>query len=309
MIKHWIQLARPRTFPLAVASIICGTSMAYAQLERFTVKQWGIFALTLFVALNLQILSNMANDYGDGTKGTDTHRDATSPQRLTAHGHISITSLKRAIIIWALFTFGCGMGLLWLGFDDLTDFLWFLAFGISAIIAAMAYTMGKRPYGYRAMGEVAVLIFFGWMGVLGSTYLQLHYLHLSMILPATGCGLLAAAALYVNNMRDRPSDQQAGKITLAVLLGLERMYHGYVALVTIAIACHVLYALMQQRLTAWLWLLAMPWVIRHIQAIKASKHKPNRHLAIGQELKPIIFITLMINLLFAISQAQKTEFF
>lgn len=192
MIKHWLQLARPRTFPLAVASIVCGTSMAYAEFEQFTAKQWGIFALTLLVALNLQILSNMANDYGDGIKGTDAHRYASSPQRLTAHGQIATTTLKRVIIAWAWFTFGCGVGLIWLGFDNLTDFLLFLAFGVLAILAAMAYTMGKRPYGYRAMGEMAVLVFFGWLGVLGSAYLQLGAIRSSMWLPATGCGLLCA---------------------------------------------------------------------------------------------------------------------
>ncbi|WP_227428787.1 1,4-dihydroxy-2-naphthoate octaprenyltransferase [Psychrobacter sp. I-STPA6b] len=294
---NFIQATRPRTFMLAVASIICGNALAYHQLAGFDLHHWGIFLLSLWVALALQILSNLANDYGDGIKGTDDLRATDSPQRLTAQGQLDPKRLKRWIIIWAWLTFFSGVGLIYWAFDSISDLLLFLGFGIVAIFAAMAYTMGKRPYGYRAMGEVAVLIFFGWLAVLGSCYLQTQRFaiptDLPQLLPATGCGLLASCVLYLNNMRDIDSDKQAGKITVAVLLGKEQMRKGYFALLAVAILLYVV-ASYYYGLASLLWLLTLPLIIRHIKYIQQVPQK------IGTQLPKIVLLTFFINLLFAL---------
>lgn len=312
--KALLQATRPRTFPLAIASIICGNGLALSQLASSSSINGHnilVFALTLWVALALQILSNLANDYGDGVKGTDSFRDANSPERMTAQGLLQPNQFKRLIFGWALITFISGVVLIAIGFDNLRDFLVFLSFGIVAIIAAMAYTMGKRPYGYRAMGEVAVLIFFGWLAVLGSAYLQTGQFQLSHLLPATGCGGLAACVLFVNNMRDIYSDKQAGKITLAVLLGSKMMRIGYTLLLALSILCYLLYGVVYN-LFSLLWVLALPLIVKHLAVIYSAKpivasdssmgcdNSVVDTVLVGSQLKVIVKLTLIINLLFVL---------
>lgn len=307
--KALLQATRPRTFPLAIASIICGNGLALSQLASSSSINGHnilVFALTLWVALALQILSNLANDYGDGVKGTDSFRDANSPERMTAQGLLQPNQFKRLIFGWALITFISGVVLIAIGFDNLRDFLVFLSFGVVAIIAAMAYTMGKRPYGYRAMGELAVLIFFGWLAVLGSAYLQTGQFQLSHLLPATGCGGLAACVLFVNNMRDIYSDKQASKITLAVLLGDRQMQTGYYLLITLSLLCYVAYALIYNPYSG-LWLFTLPLILKHLSTIKSSKQGGHDRqvdtLLIGTQLKVIVLICLAVNVLFAVGLA------
>ncbi|WP_019671910.1 1,4-dihydroxy-2-naphthoate octaprenyltransferase [Psychrobacter lutiphocae] len=337
LLKAFIQATRPRTFPLAIASIVCGSSLGLLQLaneQSISWYNWLVLALTFWVALALQILSNLANDYGDGVKGTDDLRAGSSPERMLARGQLQAAPFKRLILSWAALSFASGVVLIALGFDNLRDFLLFLAFGIIAIIAAMAYTMGKRPYGYRAMGEVAVLIFFGWLAVLGSAYLQTQQFDPSHLLPATGCGGLAACVLFVNNMRDVDSDKQAGKITLAVILGKGRMQSGYYLLMTLSLLCYVGYAVHYNLYTA-IWLLALPLILKHLMVIQSSKTLGSQltstiigsdnaassdkaldehtklssdaafadTVLIGSQLKVIVMSTLLINLLFALGVA------
>lgn len=299
--EAFLQATRPRTFPLAIASIVCGNGLALSHIANTSVISWHnllVLVLTLWVALALQILSNLANDYGDGIKGTDALRDATSPERMTAQGILDPEKFKQLIIKWALLTFFSGVVLIAIGFDNLYDFFVFLAFGIIAILAAMAYTMGKRPYGYRAMGEVAVLIFFGWLAVLGSAYLQTDQFQKSHLLPATGCGGLAACVLYVNNMRDVYSDKRAGKITLAVLLGDNKMTNGYFALLFFSLLCYVLYAAIYNSYT-FLVILALPIILKHCKVIyNSNRFNKAEVVEIGKELKTIVMMCLIISLLF-----------
>ena len=314
-LKALLQATRPRTFPLAIASIVCGNGLALSQIASSSSLDWHnitVFLLTLWVALALQILSNLANDYGDGVKGTDNLRDINSPERMIAQGLLRPEQLKRLIIGWATITFFSGVALISIGFDNLRDFLIFLEFGIIAIIAAMAYTMGKRPYGYRAMGEVAVLVFFGWLAVLGSIYLQTGQVELSHLLPATGCGGLAACVLYVNNMRDIYSDKQAGKITLAVLLGGKRMRVGYTVLMALSILCYLLYGVIYN-FYSLLWVLALPLMVKHLSVIYSVRpisvssystistmNSKIDTVLIGSQLKSIVKLTLIVNLLFVL---------
>lgn len=308
-IKAFIQATRPRTFPLAIASIICGNGLALSQLAEtthITWHNWLVLLLTLWVALALQILSNLANDYGDGIKGTDALRDKNSPERMLARGQLQPDQFKRLIYLWVLLTFCSGVALIAISFDNLQDFFIFLGLGIIAIIAAIAYTMGKRPYGYRAMGEGAVLIFFGWLAVLGSIYLQTHQFNIAHLIVATGCGGLAACVLFVNNMRDIYSDKQAGKITLAVLLGDSRMQSAYGFLFMESYLCYLLYAINFNWYTLSV-LLVYPLAYKHIHTIYRTRLKnlSDNHqtihvntVLIGKQLKAIVMITLITNLLF-----------
>lgn len=296
LFSAFIQATRPRTFPLAMASIICGNGLAYFALNGFAGTHWLIFLLSLWVALCLQILSNLANDYGDGVSGVDALRDEASPERMIVAGQVDTVRFKQLIYYWAGFTFACGVLLIYLGFDNLKDFLVFLGFGVLAILAACAYTMGKRPYGYRAMGEVSVLIFFGWLGVLGSAYLQLNFVGSDMWLPATGCGLLSACVLYINNMRDIIGDKQAGKVTLAVLLGAERMVWGYYAIVGLALGCYLGYGL-SIATGSLLWLILSPLLVKHLLFIHRNKKQPKQ---LGTQLKVVVLGTLVINVLFVV---------
>ncbi|PIE47859.1 MAG: 1,4-dihydroxy-2-naphthoate octaprenyltransferase [Gammaproteobacteria bacterium] len=287
---------RPRTFPLAAASIICGNGLAYNSLNGFELSNWCIFLLTLWVALCLQILSNLANDYGDGVSGADNLRNAQSPERFTVTGQINANDLKKVIYYWAVFTFVCGVLLIYLGLDTLKEFLVFLSLGVLAIIAACAYTMGKRPYGYRALGEASVLVFFGWLGVLGSCYLQLHYLEKIMILAATGCGLLAAAVLYVNNMRDVDADKLAKKTTIAVLIGKQKMVLGYYVIILLAVLCYFAYAMLNS-IGSLLWLLTLPFILKHLAFVGNNRNNPQQ---LGTQLKTVVMTTLAVNLLFVV---------
>lgn len=300
------QATRPRTFPLAAASIICGNGLAYASLQKatgqsFSKHQWLVFVLTLWVALALQVLSNLANDYGDGVKGTDGYRDACSPKRVVGQGGAAAQTFKRLIYGWAILTFASGVLLIAVALQSVRELMVFLALGIVAIAAAMAYTMGKKPYGYRALGEVAVLVFFGWLGVLGSYYLQMSGMHRQSfswvaIVPATGCGLLAACVLYVNNMRDVDADKQAGKLTVAGLLGRQKMAVGYLCLLVGAVLLYV-WAAEHYGVSSLLWLLWLPVLIRHGYVIYRNRQQPRR---LGEQLKVIVLSALMVNMLFAL---------
>lgn len=223
-IQAWIQAARLRTLPLALSSIIIGTGLAYDQGDFDA----GILGLTLLTTLLYQVLSNYANDFGDGIRGTDAAR--IGEQRAVASGTISVTQMKRAVYITAALAFISGTALsIWATREaDLAITLLFLGLGFLAILAAIFYTVGKQAYGYNGLGDLFVLLFFGGLGVLGSFYLQTLRWDSLIILPAASAGLLATAVLNVNNMRDRLSDWEHGKRTLAVRLGHRgaKLYQG-----------------------------------------------------------------------------------
>ena len=166
----------------------------------------------------LQILSNLANDYGDAVKGSDKP-DRIGPLRGMQKGVITPQQMKRALIVTVALICLFGLALLCAAWQSVGDFIGFLALGGLSIVAAITYTVGTRPYGYIGLGDISVLVFFGWLSVLGSWYLQAHNVEAAIFLPATACGLLATAVLNINNLRDIDSDRQNGKNTLAVRLG------------------------------------------------------------------------------------------
>ena len=224
-VKVWLQAFRLRTLPLALSSILMGGFLA-AAVGAF---QWSIFLLCISTTILLQVLSNLANDYGDSINGAD-HSDRKGPSRAVQSGVISARQMKVAVIIFVLLSLASGILLLLISFGwDWNALLFFFGLGIVSIAAAIAYTVGKKPYGYAGLGDLSVLIFFGIVGVMGSYYLFAKNISWSLILPALSCGFFAIGVLNINNIRDIESDLAAGKFSIPVRIGREKaiLYHWF----------------------------------------------------------------------------------
>ena len=220
----WIKAARLRTLPLSMSGIIMGSFIArWKLLEQGKTWDWTIFALALLVTLLYQVLSNFANDYGDGVKGTDQNRIGEAEQRAVASGKISAKQMRNAVILFAVLSLVATLVLLYKAFfpDFINEFYTFIGLGVACILAAIGYTVGKKPYGYLGLGDLMVFIFFGLVSVCGSYFLFTKSFDWDMLLPASAIGLLSAAVLNLNNMRDIENDEKSGKKTLALRLGFK----------------------------------------------------------------------------------------
>jgi 1,4-dihydroxy-2-naphthoate polyprenyltransferase len=220
--KKWISAFRLRTLPLAFSCIIVGAGLAMEDGYFNLTVTLLAFATTLF----LQLLSNLANDYGDFVKGTD-NKDRVGPERALQSGEITKSQMKIAMIIVASLSAIFGCLLIYVGTESLLSVLALALLGLFAIGAAVKYTVGEKAYGYAGFGDLFVLLFFGWIGVLGSYFLNAHTMRWELLLPATSFGLFSVAVLNINNMRDHVEDEKVGKITLAVRLGIKKAkrYH------------------------------------------------------------------------------------
>ena len=264
--KAFFIATRPRTYPLAITGIIVGNALAYSHIGTFTAHNWGVFIGSLWGALGLQILSNLANDYGDAVKGTDQHRLDRQISQNQFDKHV----FKKLIIGWALLIFCSGVGLVIYSFTRLFNILLFIGLGVIAIIAAIAYTMGKRPYGYHAKGEIAVFIFFGLVNVLGSLYFQTQFIHISDILVAVSIGLLCTCVLMINNMRDIDTDSLSHKKTLAVHLGQNNTVKLYKNFFAIAYFFLIVFAVLRQNYWVTSLIVVTPLVKKHLAVITLS---------------------------------------
>ncbi|MBO1519562.1 1,4-dihydroxy-2-naphthoate octaprenyltransferase [Oceanisphaera pacifica] len=215
-LHSWLLAIRLKTLPLTLAAILLGAGSA-AKADSFNAV---VLLLALTTALLLQILSNIANDYGDGVRGTDSGA-RTGPTRVLASGQVSAVQLQQAMKAVGLFAVVSGLLLLWqaLG-SNISAWLGFIALGVCALLAALGYTLGRRPYGYLGLGDIAVFIFFGPVAVLGTHYLMQHQLTGTAGWAALTSGLLSVTVLNINNIRDLEADLIAGKHTLALRLGL-----------------------------------------------------------------------------------------
>ncbi|WP_455426241.1 1,4-dihydroxy-2-naphthoate polyprenyltransferase [Dryocola sp. LX212] len=299
--QAWLESLRPKTLPLAFASIVCGSALAYWQ----GVFDFAVALLALLTAGLLQILSNLANDYGDAVKGSDKE-DRIGPLRGMQKGVITQAQMKRALIITVVLICISGLALVALACRTWADFVGFLVLGLLAIIAAITYTVGTRPYGYMGLGDISVLVFFGWLSVAGSWYLQAHTLAPLVFLPATACGLLATAVLNINNLRDIDSDRENGKNTLAVRLGplLARRYHACLLMgALLSLALFNLVCL--QSIWGWLFVLAAPLLIKQARYV-ARETTP---AAMRPMLERTVKAALLINLLFALGVVLSTVHF
>ena len=215
--KKWLLAFRLRTLPLTLASIGMGAFLAAAH----RALDIGIFGLCALTTILLQLLSNLANDYGDSIHGADSAERA-GPSRAVQSGAITKSAMKKAIIICGLLAFLSGIGLIYMAFDFTLNFWIFLGFGLVAIAAATTYTVGCKPYGYAGLGDLSVLIFFGFIAVLGSAFLYEKVVYWEYILPALSVGLFSVGVLNVNNIRDMESDLLAGKQSIPVRLGRKK---------------------------------------------------------------------------------------
>ncbi|MCW3167384.1 1,4-dihydroxy-2-naphthoate octaprenyltransferase [Chryseobacterium sp. 09-1422] len=222
--SDWIKAARLRTLPLSLSGIIMGSFIAKWRLwgEGGT-WDWKIFVLALLVTLLYQVLSNYANDYGDGIKGTDAKRASEAEARAVASGKITAKQMRNAVILFSVISLIATVALLYLAFipDYITEFYIFIGLGVASILAAIGYTVGKKPYGYMGLGDLFVFVFFGLVSVCGSYFLFTKTFSWDMLLPGTAVGMMSMAVLNLNNMRDIESDRLSGKNSFALRIGFK----------------------------------------------------------------------------------------
>ncbi|MDX1902859.1 MAG: 1,4-dihydroxy-2-naphthoate polyprenyltransferase [Thermonemataceae bacterium] len=299
--KHWLKAFRLRTLPLALSSVGMGAVLAFSY-QKFNSL---IFGLSVLTTIFLQILSNLANDYGDAQSGVD-NSEREGPSRAVQTGLISAKTMKKAIILFVLLSFLSGLGLLYVSFAQsehlILYFLTFLGLGVLAIIAAITYTIGKKPYGYIGLGDISVMAFFGWVGVLGSFFLYTRFLEISLILPATACGLLSVAVLNVNNIRDIESDKKAGKNSIPVRLGRNKAvaYH-YVILGMVYVFTSVYAFLSHWEWFQYIFLLSTPLFIKNAKAVTNL-----RGIALDPYLKQMALSALIFIILFGLGIGLKS---
>jgi 1,4-dihydroxy-2-naphthoate polyprenyltransferase len=294
--KNWISAARPRTLPLALSSILMGSFLA-AGSHAFSLT---IFILAVLTTTFLQILSNFANDYGDTVSGVD-NVERTVATRAVQTGAITRVQMTQAIILMSILSFITGSLLIYEGLKDTSTqtIITFFGLGILAIIAAITYTVGKRPYGYMGFGDISVLIFFGWVGVMGTYFLYTHKVSLLMFLPATSCGLFAVGVLNINNIRDIESDIKTGKNSIPVRLGKDKavIYHWFLLIGGFTSA--VIYSLLNQsELLNWVFLITLPLLIK----IGIGVSKGQTPAQIDPFLKVMALTTLLFVITFGIGQ-------
>jgi 1,4-dihydroxy-2-naphthoate polyprenyltransferase len=301
--KHWIEAARLRTLPLSVSGIIVGSIYALAnptdnELTPSEVFNWGIFAFALLTTLGLQILSNFANDYGDGVKGTD-NEDRVGPKRAIQSGVITPQAMKKALVITSVLTFFSSIYLIYLAFgeNNFVYSLFYLVLGIMAITSAIRYTVGTSAYGYRGYGDIFVFVFFGLVSTLGVNFLYSKQLDLVLIFPAVAIGLLSVGVLNLNNMRDQASDTKAGKNTLVVKMGAENAKKYHFFLIVTAMIFVVIFAILSDfNFDQYLFLLAYIPLTKHL--ITVSKNQDPKLL--DPELKKVALSTFLLSILLSI---------
>jgi len=293
-ISIWIEAARLRTLPLALSSIITGSALAQFD-GAFNLR---VLIPALLTAIFLQILSNLANDYGDAVKGTDND-GRVGPLRSVQSGAITPAQMRKGI---ACMTFSAILAGIWLICEGLSglslvDYISFMLLGLISVIAALTYTMGKNPYGYSGLGDIAVFLFFGLTGVLGTYFLHRHKLSCGAALMAVVLGLFSMGVLNLNNMRDMENDRRCGKITIAVKLGMSgaKKYHSFL-IISGMLGSALFTALNFKSMGQLAIILIFPVFIRDINAV--SKIKDHREF--DPFLKKLSLSTFIFSILFGV---------
>lgn len=292
-IQAWIGAFRLRTLPLALASIFLGSFLAvYSGFFR-----WQVLVLSAITTIFLQILSNLANDYGDSKHGADSP-GREGPVRAVQSGIISTNTMKKAMGVFIGLSLLSGILLLIVSFGfNLELFIIFLALGLLAIAAAVFYTSGKRPYGYAGLGDVSVILFFGFVGVLGTYYLHTGTFESSNIWLAITSGFFATGVLNINNIRDIDSDKLAGKRSIPVRIGRNKavMYHWM--LLTGGWICAIVFTIKQYHSPVqFVYVLSLPLFI--LNGWNVSKKKDA--VSLDPYLKQMALSTLLFVVLFGV---------
>lgn len=293
--KNWIQAARLRTLPLSVSGILVGSFYAMHK----GLFDWSIFSLALLTTLGLQILSNFANDYGDGIKGTD-NETRIGPERAIQSGAISVKQMKIGIILTGILTFLIAVLLIYISFGKENFFytLLFLLLGIASIVAALKYTIGNSAYGYRGLGDVFVFLFFGLLSVLGSYFLYAKELDVFLFLPACAVGLLSTGVLNLNNMRDETSDRTSNKNTLVVKIGGKKAKIYHFTIVVLALFFWIIFAFLKDFKPAqYLFLIGFIPILLHLKRIYRYQN-PKEY---DPELKVLAISTFLISVLVSVA--------
>ncbi len=300
--KHWIQAARLRTLPLSVSGIIVGSMYALRPTENIDtptdVFSWTIFGFAILTTLGLQVLSNFANDYGDGMKGTD-NEDRVGPKRALQSGVISPAAMKRALFITSGLTLISAMVLIYFAFKDtnIGYSLFYLVLGILAIVSAIRYTVGNTAYGYRGFGDLFVFVFFGLVSTLGVNFLYSKQIDFNLFLPAAAIGFLSVGVLNLNNMRDEASDKKSNKNTIVVKIGGAKAKQYHYFLIVSAMALVLVFAILSEyRLDQYLFLLAYIPLTKHLITV----YKNQDPKALDPELKKLALSTFALSILLAL---------
>jgi 1,4-dihydroxy-2-naphthoate octaprenyltransferase len=291
-IKAWITALRLRTLPLSISGVITGSLIALSK----SIFDWKVFFLALTTTLFLQILSNLANDYGDNQNGAD-NPDRIGPERMVQSGVISAREMKRMIVLFAAMASVSGVSLLLISHLVLfsVSFFVLLILGILAIWAALNYTIGNNPYGYSGWGDLSVFIFFGLLSVAGTYYLHAGEISIDIFLPAISIGALSVGVLNINNMRDHENDKASGKNTIVVKIGVSKAKYYHTALLATALIASLLYLFVNHiDYPGYLFVFILIPLTKHLLHIF---HFQNSSL-IDQELKKLALITILFSLAF-----------
>lgn len=289
-LQSWLKAFRLRTLPLSLSCIFLGSGLAIIE-GKFSLI---IFSLALLTTILLQVLSNLANDYGDAIKGTDNEK-RIGPTRAIQSGNITKQQMKKAIILNGVLAFLSGLLLIFysIGSDSLLYVLLFILLGIAAIAAAIKYTMGKNPYGYSGLGDIFVFLFFGLVGVIGTYFLYTKTINIELIFPASLIGLLSAAVLNMNNMRDVVNDKASNKNTLVVKIGFEKAKFYHTSLITLALVCLIVtISIFQLPLVSYVAIAPFFLLIKNV--FTTWKTTDNKKL--DPELKKIALSTFFISI-------------
>ncbi len=288
-LKIWIQAFRLRTLPLALSSSILGSFLAYAD-GKFNKT---VFALAVSTTVFLQVLSNLANDFGDSQHGADNEK-RVGPERAVQSGKISKTGMKQLMAVFVALSLVSGGGLIFSGIKNTDTGLIFLFFGLgfASIVAALKYTVGRNPYGYSGLGDIFVFMFFGLLGVCGTYFLHTNRFDPLLLLPAASIGLLSAGVLNLNNMRDIENDAASGKRTLVVRMGAKnaKIYHAL--LIVISPLLSLIYVVKTwQSVYQLMFLLSVVPLAFHLYEV-LKNHVPNQ---LNKQLKVLALTTFFFS--------------
>lgn len=295
MVKNYFKAARLRTLPLSISGIIVGGLLAKSQ----GFFDWSIFILSIFTTIGFQVLSNFANDYGDGIKGTDAIR--TGEERMVSSGKISPKQMKTAMIITATVTILIALVLIYLAFgkNNFAYSILFFTLGIASIVAAIKYTVGNSAYGYSGLGDVFVFVFFGLLSVLGSYFLFTKQIDFLILLPAFSIGLLSTAVLNLNNMRDRENDKKSNKNTIVVKIGATAAKKYHYSLLIFSLVFTVVYVILNY-VSPFQFLFMIAYIPLYKHFVFVIKN--NDESLLDGQLKVVALSTFLFGILFGIGQ-------